>query len=171
MKTMLFTAMMVLFATGFASGDSTSWGPATIAGAGVGYGVSGPNLHELFTVQYVGLKVLSLDKAATYACYQHGAIEGTQVGGNGGRLILASQWSDVPQCSWLVGIGFLDNIDELKNGTLASGLTFDGGLSYSANDWLELAGYAFAWDRGTRFSWVLTFSMAIKDPQRLIPGL
>lgn len=149
----------------------SSWGPSMIAGAGIGYGVSGPDRRELFTIQYAGLRVLALEGAATYACYQHGMVEGTEVGGNGARLIFVSGWRQVPDFSWLMGIGFLDHIQELRDSTLDVGMTWDGGLSYSPNDWLELAIYAFAWDRGPRFSWALTFSMAIKDPQRLIPGL
>ncbi len=149
----------------------SSWGPTTVAGAGVGYGVSGPDTRELFTVQYVGAKLMSLDKAAIYGCYQHGVVEGTRIGGDGARLILASQWNDVPQFTWLAGIGFLSRVQELADSTLDFGLTFDGGLSYTANDYLEVTIYTFACDRGRQFGWSVMAGLTLKDWQKLVPGL
>ena len=164
-KLTIMVAVLLLTAA-----PALAWGPSLIGGAGVGYGLTGPDDGRTFVVQYAGAKILTLDQAAVYLCYQHGGIEGVSgVGGNGGRAILASSFRAAPAFSALIGIGFLENLQ--PDGTsLDAGLTADGGLSYDVSDWIEAAVYGMAWDRGDRASWAITFSLIVKDPQRIIPG-
>jgi hypothetical protein len=147
-------------------------GPTVIGGAGVGYGVSGPENAQTFVYQFAGVKVKQLDAGAVYLCYQRGFAQGSEVGGSGGKLVLADQWGHCPSFSWVFGLGFLDNLQPLQDETpLKAGLTFDAGLSYDASQWFDIGVYGSAWDRGGRADWFLSIFGVIKDPQRLIPGM
>lgn len=147
-------------------------GPSIIGGAGVGYGVSGPETKGTFVYQFAGVKLKSLEAGAVYICYQRGFVQGTDVGGAGGKLVLTDQWTSCPGFTWVFGLGFLDNLQPLQDQTpLKAGLTFDGGLSYDASEWLDIGVYGSAWDRGGQADWFMSIFGVIKDPQKLIPGL
>lgn len=171
-----------------------TWGPETIGGAGVGYGIDGSYTRQTFVYQFAGLKLKTLDFGAIFLCYQRGFIEGTDVGGNGAKIILADRWTKAPDFTWLMGLGFIDNIKAIEDGTeLKAALTVDGGLTYSASQWIEIGIYGQAWDTRTEFSpdlpieatsagieseeprggtsWSISVVGVIKDPLDLISGL
>ncbi|MEW5876261.1 MAG: hypothetical protein AB1752_13915 [Candidatus Zixiibacteriota bacterium] len=169
------------------------YGPSAIAGAGVGLAVEGPDTRETFLTQFVGLRVLTPEGAAVYACYQRGTIEGLGIGGNGAKVVLADRWTQLPDFTWLLGLGFLDNIKAIADGTdLKAGLTFEGGITYDASRWIEIGLFGSAWERGVdplppsslpavsgeveerrggRVSWLIMLTGIIKEPLKLVPGL
>lgn len=143
--------------------------PTIVGGAGVGYGFSGPEIHRTFVYQFVGLHVKELTNGAVYLCFQRGFPQGTEVGGIGGKLLLVSQWRRLPDFTWSMGLGFLDNLQPLQDESpMKAGLTFDGGLSYDVNDWMDIGVYGSAWDRGGNADWFLSIFGSVKDPQRLL---
>lgn len=149
-----------------------TWGPSVIGGAGVGYGVSGPEVEQTYVVQYAGIRALALPGASVYACWQRGLIPGLGIGGNGAELLLVSQWRDCQSLSMLAGLGFLQNLQGIQDSTdLKAGLTFMGGVSYDVTDLVDVGAIVVALDRGTRADWCITALLTIKDPQKLIPGL
>jgi hypothetical protein len=152
--------------------QAQTWGPTTIAGAGVGYAVSGPESHQTFVYQYAGLRIKQLDKGSVYACFQRGFVQGGDVGGIGGKLVLADQWKAMPAFTWVFGLGVLDNLQPLEDQTpLKVGLTFDGGITYDASQWLDVGIYGSAWDRGGKADWFISIVGVLKDVQGLIPGI
>lgn len=174
--------------------QDAEFGPSTIGGAGVGYAVDGPDSRETFLVQFAGLRLFSPAGSSVYACYQRGTIEGLDVGGSGAKFVLADRWRQAPDFTWLLGLGFLDNIKSITDGTdLKTGLTFEGGITYDASRWIEFGLFASAWERGPepiaptdaivagedpsakkrggRVSWLIVLTGIIKDPLSLIPGV
>ena len=125
-------------------------GPDVMAGAGIGYGVDGPNQQNTFVTQYAGFKARGFKTAAIYIFYQHASVPGSaSVGGDGGKAMLISESKHSPDWTLGVGLGFLTNIrGNPENGSLGGGVTFEGLLGYTWSEWLALSVNGNAWDRG-----------------------
>jgi hypothetical protein len=168
---LLLAALVIMTLPALAAADTTyAWGPTTFGSVGVAYAVAGPANHQHFTCALGAVKFKQLPHGAVYLMYQYSATENRSWGGSGARAMLLDQWRKVPEITWGVGLGFIDDIQQKPDGGLIPGLEFDGTVSYDVSDWLDLSAFGLAADGGDDFHWMVAFALTVKAPDKLLPG-
>ena len=154
----------VLMAVPALAGDTTK----TIAGFGIGHGVTGTQSHETFTFAFAGARLATLDEGVVYGVYQRGDVQGSEIGGHGASIIYAQPIQKLKSVWLMVDLGILNDIATNADGDLVPGLTIGAGLSWQATDKMNLDCYLKAWDTGPDFSAIVYGALHLENPLEII---